>query len=78
MSIHSIRIFNFAILDVIGTFLIAEVFSYYTKIPLIISCIIWLIIGIISHVIFKKNTTLNHYLGLSDPSDLTTSEIIKL
>lgn len=68
-SIHDPRFLNFAIIDILGTIILAYIFSVYMKISLISSIIIMFLIGIISHIVFKQNTTLNYYLGLSNKPD---------
>lgn len=64
-GIHSIRIFNIAIVDVILTFLLALIISYlmgytYWKVLLAV-----FILGIFLHWVFCVDTTVNRVLGLT-------------
>jgi uncharacterized protein YqhQ len=62
-GVHSYRIFNIAIVDVIstiiGAYIISKIFHYsFTH------CLIFLfILGIILHYIFCVETTINTYIG---------------
>lgn len=72
-SIHDVRLFNFAIIDVIGTIVLGFLTNKYLGIPLLVAILCMFVLGIIAHVIFKQNTTLNYYLGLSDKPIYTFS-----
>jgi len=61
-GIHSYRLFNIAIVDVIGTLFIGYIINKITKIKLYIINIVLFIIGIIMHKIFCVNTTINKLL----------------
>jgi len=56
---HSVRFANIAILDLIGTVIIAWLFSIYFRISLLISLIGAFVLGIFAHRIFCVNTTIN-------------------
>jgi len=56
-GVHSIRLFNIAVVDVIGTIILAVIFSKITKINLLVSMLLMFILGIIVHRIFCVNTT---------------------
>lgn len=56
---HSWRLFDIAIGDVILTLLLSLFISYLSKINLIITFIVMLIIGIIVHRVFCVNTKIN-------------------
>lgn len=56
-GLHSIRLFNIAIIDVIFTLILAFIISYYLKINIIIIFIILFIIGEIFHLLFCVKTT---------------------
>ncbi len=58
-GIHSYRIFNIAIVDLVFTIIIAWLISYFFKISFIMTTIILLLLGIIMHKIFCVNTTVN-------------------
>lgn len=78
-SIHDLRVFNFAIIDIVGTIFISYVISRYTirygfKFPVVLG--ILLLLGIILHYLMGIPTTLNNILGLSGPSLRTTSNAV--
>lgn len=68
VGIHDIRVFNFAILDIIGTIIIVYMLYKYKIIKASVPTIIvgTVFITIAAHVIFKVDTTLNYKLGLSN------------
>jgi len=61
-GIHSFRIFNIAIADVLLTILAAYILSIFTKINLVYTLIFMFILGIISHRIFCVRTTIDKLL----------------
>ena len=61
-GVHSYRIFDLAIVDVLATILVAYLISYYFKTPFIKTLIILFIIGIIMHNIFCVRTTIDKLL----------------
>jgi len=63
-GLHSIRILNTAIFDYILSILLAFLLSWVSGIPLVITTILVLILGIILHVLFGINTNSVNFLGL--------------
>ena len=61
-GVHSFRIFNIAIADVLLTILAAYILSIFTKISVFYSLILMFILGIISHRIFCVRTTIDKLL----------------
>ena len=61
-GIHSYRIFNIAIADVVMTIILAYIISYFMKISFIYVLICLFIVGIILHRIFCVQTTLDKLL----------------
>jgi hypothetical protein len=59
---HSIRVFNFAIVDILATILLGYLFSKLTKINLTVSIVSMFILGIISHRLFCVRTTVDKIL----------------
>ena len=59
-GVHSIRIFNIAIVDVLLTFVLA----YFTKgrFNFWIVLAVWFLVGIIVHALFCVKTTINNFL----------------
>lgn len=60
-GLHSIRIFDIAIIDVLLTLVLAYLISYISKfkINIYVSILISFVLGIILHRIFCVNTTMN-------------------
>ncbi len=63
-GVHKYNIANGAVVDYILTIIIAGITSYFSKLPLVLSTIMWLIIGIIMHIIFGVKTATVKYLGI--------------
>jgi hypothetical protein len=61
-GVHKIRLFNFAIFDIIATILLGYFFSKITKINLWISILSMFVLGIISHRVFCVRTTVDKIL----------------
>ena len=60
--IHSYRLFNIAIVDVIMTVIAAFIIHYFTKINFFVVLVLLFIVGIICHRIFCVNTTIDKLL----------------
>ena len=58
-GIHKYRIFNIAIVDVLLTFFVAFIISFFSKINFFIILILLFIAGIILHRIFWVRTTVD-------------------
>ena len=64
-GIHKYRLLDVALIDYIGTIVLAIIMSKITKIPLVISTIFMFILGIILHMLFGVNTSAVKYLGIT-------------
>lgn len=64
-GIHSYRVFNIAIIDVIFTIIAAFIIHVYFKINLVMCIIGLFFVGIFVHWIFCVPTTINKLLGLA-------------
>ena len=64
-GVHNIIFFNTAIVDYAISIVFAILVSILTKIPLVLTTIFVLILGLILHVLFGINTNSVKYLGLS-------------
>jgi|688.fasta_scaffold00501_68 fatty acid desaturase len=53
---HAIRIFDIAIVDVLGTFLLAWLFARWAQVDFIVALIIMFIIGSIAHAMVGVRT----------------------
>jgi len=61
-GIHSYRIFNIAIFDVLGAILLAYILTKIINIPFWFSLLFVLMFGILIHQVFCVKTTLNSLL----------------
>jgi hypothetical protein len=76
-SIHDLRVYNFAIVDVLGTIIIAYIVWKYTRVKqfsLSLVILVAILFGVLAHVAFGVNTTLNNILGLSQKPDRYKNE----
>jgi hypothetical protein len=58
-GIHKYRLFNIAIVDVIGTIIIGLLLAYFLKLNYAITILVLFLLGIILHRFFCVNTTIN-------------------
>ena len=63
-GIHSTRFMGVAAFDYFGTILLSILFSYFTKIPLVISTIFMFLLGVLLHWLFCVPTAATRFLGL--------------
>ena len=64
-GMHRHRMFNdTAIMDYIFSIIGAFVISYFTKIPLVLTTIVVLLVGILVHLLFGVQTNTLTYLGI--------------
>jgi hypothetical protein len=61
-GVHSYRIKNIAIVDILATVILSGLLSYSLNYNFIIVFIILFILGIIMHALFCVDTTINLYL----------------
>ena len=61
---HELRLLDAAFMDYIGTIVLAMLFSYVTKIPLVLSTIFMFIFGELCHYLVGLETNSIKYLGL--------------
>jgi hypothetical protein len=64
-GIHKYRFMDAAIIDYALTIIIASITTYYSKIPLVLTTILWFTIAIILHMLFGVETNTIKYLGIS-------------
>lgn len=62
---HSYRLCNVAIVDYILTIIISLITTCITKIPIVITTIFWLLMGLTMHVLFGVQTSTVKWLGLT-------------
>jgi hypothetical protein len=62
-GIHKYNIMGTAIADYLLTLLLAFAWTYITGLPLVLSTILWFIVGIVSHMLFGVKTHTLEYLG---------------
>ena len=58
-GVHSVRVLNIAMVDVLATLLVGALISYYFKVNLYLIWLILFILGILLHRLFCVNTTIN-------------------
>jgi len=58
-GVHSYRLFNIAIVDVVSTIIGAMIISYVFNINFILILILLFLLGIVLHRLFCVNTTIN-------------------
>lgn len=61
---HKHRFLDTAIVDYVLTIVVACLTSYYSKIPLVLTTIMWFVIAIILHALFGVETNVIKYLGI--------------
>jgi hypothetical protein len=61
-GVHSYRLLNIAIVDVVSTVIGAILFSYLFKINYFISLIFLFLLGILLHYLFCVESTINMYI----------------
>lgn len=63
-GVHAYRFMDTAIVDYVGTIVLAALLTKFTQLPLVLSTILMFIIGILLHVVFCVPTGATRYLGL--------------
>jgi len=63
-GVHSYRLFNIAIVDVLATIISAYLISYVFSLSFIKTLILLFLLGIFFHWLFCVETTVNKFLGL--------------
>lgn len=58
-GLHSVRILNVAVVDLLGTLFFGALISYYFKTNVYLTFLVLIVLGIILHRLFCVNTTLN-------------------
>lgn len=61
---HSIRFLDTAMVDYILTIIVSIVTTYFTSLPLVLTTLFWLILGIILHIIFGVQTNTVKFLNI--------------
>ena len=61
-GIHSYKLFNIAIIDVLFTFIAAFLFSFYFKINYFFILVLLFLFGIVLHRLFNVKTTVDKFL----------------
>ncbi len=64
-GLHSYRVLNIAIIDVLVTIIISYIIHYYTKVSFAYILLFLFILSIILHKIFCVKTTVNKFLSTS-------------
>ena len=64
-GLHSLRLFDTAMVDYLLSILFSMYITQYNKIPMVINTIVVLLIGVLMHYIFGVNTNTLKYLGIT-------------
>ena len=62
-GVHQHRFLGTAIVDYLLTIIGAMIVTYFSEIPLVLTTIILLILGVIFHILFGVSTVTTKYLG---------------
>ncbi len=63
-GVHKFHILGTAAFDYFLTIMMAFLSSYFLRVPLVLSTIIWFIMGICSHILFGVKTDTLRVLGI--------------
>jgi len=63
-GVHRWRFMGVAVVDYVLTLVAAILTTYVSKIPLVLSTIVWFLMGIFFHAIFGVQTTMIKKLGI--------------
>jgi len=61
-GVHSIRILNIAVVDLLATLLVGALIAYYIETNLYLTWLVLLILGILVHRLFCVNSTINTFI----------------
>lgn len=61
-GIHSIRLWDFAIVDVVGTLIGAVILAWILDVNLLLMIVFSFVMGILFHRLFCVNSTLNKFI----------------
>lgn len=64
-GVHKYRFLNTALVDYILSIILAIIITYFTNIPLVLTTVIILSLGIILHILFGVPTNTTKYLGIN-------------
>lgn len=62
---HKYRFLNTAIVDYVLTIVLAIITTLATKMPLVLTTIMWFILGVVLHLLFGVQTSTLTYLGIN-------------
>jgi hypothetical protein len=64
-GVHKYKFLNTSIVDYLLTIVVACITTYFSNIPLVLTTIMWFIIGIILHILFGVETNTLKYFNIS-------------
>ena len=64
-GVHRLRILDTALVDYLLTLMMAFLSAYFLHIPLVLSTIVWFIMGVIFHMLFGVKTNTLKMLGIT-------------
>lgn len=62
---HSTRVLGLALNDILGTLVIAIITSYLLKINVLVSFVVWFILGEVLHYLFGTHTAFLEMIGMT-------------
>ena len=64
-GVHRFRVLDTAIVDYLLTLMMAFLSAYFLHIPLVLSTIVWFIMGVVFHMLFDVKTNTLKMLGIT-------------
>jgi len=64
-GVHGIRFLDTALIDYILTIVLAIITTLATKMPLVLTTVMWFVISILLHLLFGVQTATLTYLGIN-------------
>ena len=63
-GVHKYNMMGTSIVDYVLTLILAFVWTYFTGFPLVLSTILWFLVGMLMHILFGVKTHALEYLGI--------------
>jgi hypothetical protein len=63
-GVHKHKFLGTSVVDYLLTLVAASLTTYFTRFPLVLSTIVWFVLGIVSHVLFGVRTEATQFLGV--------------
>jgi len=63
-GVHRYKFLKTSVIDYALTLVVSALTTYFTKIPFVLTTIIWFIMGIVFHILFGVQTEATKFLGM--------------